>query len=93
MKKTILIGLSLSLFAILLIPSVPAVELSMVKDVQINTITEQFSKISNFHETDLIDKQTTDTINLYLEEMINNFEKKLFESDTDVENDERGEPS
>jgi len=95
MKKTILIGLSLSLFAILLIPSVPAVELSMVKDEQIKTITEQFSiisQISDFHETDLLDKQTTDTFNLYYEEMINNFENKLFESDSVVGNDEGGEP-
>ncbi|RLF57552.1 MAG: hypothetical protein DRN27_07550 [Thermoplasmata archaeon] len=95
MKKTILIGLSLSLFAILLIPSVPAVELSLVKDEQIKTITEQFSiisQISDFHENDLLDKQTTDTFNLYFEEIINNFEKKIFESDADVGNDEDGEP-
>ncbi|OYT29895.1 hypothetical protein B6U98_01140 [Thermoplasmatales archaeon ex4572_165] len=95
MKKTILIGLSLSLFAILLIPSVPAVELSLVKDEQIKTITEQFSiisQISDFHENDLLDKQTTDTFNLYFEEIINNFEKKIFESDADVGNDEGGEP-
>jgi len=95
MKKTMLIGLSLSIFAILLIPSVPAVELSMVKDAQIKAIAEQFSiiiQISSFQETDLLYKQTTDNLNIYFEEIIINFEKKLFESNSNVGNDEDAEP-
>jgi hypothetical protein len=73
MKKTFLFSTCLSIIALLLIPSIPAVEISLVKDVQTNVLSDSFlmtNLLSKIKKLKLAEIENQGTSNSFFESLL-----------------------